>query len=42
MDHRQYFDDTFREIDTNRCTLQALTRIKEELLQWQDREFPVR
>lgn len=42
IDHRQYLDNTFREIETNRYSPRALARIHEELIQWQDREFPVR
>lgn len=42
MDHRQYLGNTFREIATNRYSPQARALIKEERLQWQDREFPVR
>ena len=41
LDHRKYFDNAFREIESNRHNPKALARIKEELIQWQDREFPV-
>jgi len=40
--HRQFLDDTFREIEASRHSPQELDRIAEEIRKWQDRECPVR
>jgi hypothetical protein len=41
-DHRQFLGDTFGEIEASIHSPQELTRIKEGIIKWQDREFPVR
>lgn len=41
-DHRKFLGDTFREIEASINSPQALARIKQEIIVWQDREFPVK
>ena len=40
-DHRKFLDDRFAEIEASSHSPEKLARIKEEIIAWQDREFPV-
>jgi hypothetical protein len=40
--HRRFLEDKFGEVEEARNSFPDLARIEEEIVKWQDREFPVR